>query len=551
MSDPSDSTSELTKEVTYLRARLDELETTTGKSNSFDALTFERAARRDAILLCSLDCIVTIDCDGRVLEFNPASEKTFGRTRSEVLGKKMVDLIVPPTLREAHENGMKRYLASGEGPVLNKRIEITAIRSDGQEFPVELTITPFQIGEKEAFTAYIRDITERKRSAEILRETENRLREAHRMEAVGKLAGGIAHDFNNLLTVVIGSAQLLETTHDSVGVNALASNILESAQRAAQLTRRLLTFSRKQIIELVPVDLSDVVRKSEEMLKRLIPDEVELVLDLALDLKAIRGTCVQIDQLTMNLVGNSGKAIEGTGQIRLATKSVQLSSQELLRADMKPGEYILLEVHDTGCGMTDEVKSHVFEPFYTTASSEKGSGLGLATVYGIVLGSGGAIRVESEIGKGTTFSIYFPALDESPNIQKSQANNANFIGSGETILVVEDEDAVRALVSRILNSEGYNVLEASDGPEALLISEKTHKGPIHLLISDILMPNTDGRDLAYQLSRARSEMKVLLISGFAESVSAEGNTKDKTFRFLPKPFLPNKLKNMVRVILGS
>jgi two-component system cell cycle sensor histidine kinase/response regulator CckA len=551
LSDPTDRTDELVEEVAFLRARLKELEEANVTSRLLDNLLFANAARRDAILQCSLDCIVTIDSDGLIIEFNRAAEETFGHTRNEVLGRKMAELIVPPALRDAHEQGMKHYLSTGEGPVLNKRIEITAIRSSGQEFPVELTITPFQIEDKEAFTAFIRDITERKRAAETLRETEHQLREAHKMEAVGKLAGGIAHDFNNLLTVVIGSSELIQTTNDAVVINELTSEIQEAAQRAAQLTKQLLTFSRKQVTELIAVDLNDVVSGSEETLRQLIPAEIELVLDLELDLKAILGTRTQVDQVTMNLVVNSGNAIEGAGQIRVITKSIELSSSEVLSSDMAPGEYILLRVDDTGCGMTEEVKSRIFEPFYTTAKPGEGTGLGLATVYGIVLESGGFMHVDSDVGHGTSFSIYFPALDSPAATKAPQAEAWNFTGGAETVLVVEDEDSVRALVSRILKSEGYNVLEASSGPQAVLISEQTYKGPIHLLISDILMPNTDGRDLAHQLSRARPELKVLLISGFAENVSTEGRSHDKAARFLAKPFVPAELKTLVRSILDK
>lgn len=551
MSNSTYEVKELTEEAASLRARIKELEDTKGESDLLDHPLSESAAGRNAILQCSLDCIVTIDSDGLIMEFNPAAEETFGHTRIEVLGKKMANLIVPPALRDAHEQGMRHYLASGEGTVLNKRIEITAIRSNGQEFPVELAIAPFRIEGKEAFTAFIRDITDRKRAEETLRETERQLRQAHKMEAVGKLAGGIAHDFNNLLTVVIGSSELLETTNDPVVINELASDIQGAAERAAQLTRQLLTFSRKQVTELSAVDLNDVVNASEETLRRLIPSEVELVLDLEPNLKAILGNLIQIDQVTMNLVVNSGNAIEGAGQIRVVTKSVELSSSEVISPEMAPGDYILFEVQDTGSGMTEEVKSRIFEPFYTTANPGEGTGLGLATVYGIILESGGFMHVESDVGIGTTFSIYFPGLDSSEAINEPEAETWNFTGGAETVLVVEDEGSVRALVSRILKSEGYHVLEASNGPEAVSISEQTYKGPIHLLISDILMPNTDGRDLAHKLSLSRPDLKVLLMSGFAENVSTEGRTHDKSSQFIAKPFVPAELKNLVRSILDN
>lgn len=551
MSDTNPVAEKLIADVDALRARIREFEEVNGKSGLLDHFFSDSAARRDAVLQCSLDCIVTIDSDGLIMEFNPAAEETFGYTRDEVLGKEMSKLIVPPSLRSAHQQGLKHYLLSGEGPVLNQRIEITAVRSNGQEFPVELAITPFRVGEGEAFTGFIRDITERKKAAETLRETEQQLREAHKMEAVGKLAGGIAHDFNNLLTVVIGCSELLETTSDTAEITELGLDIKEAAQRAAQLTRQLLAFSRKQVTELVATDLNDVLARSEETLKRLVPAEVEIALDLAPDLKAILGNVTQIDQVIMNLVGNSGKAIEGAGQIRVVTRSIVMSSGETLSPEMPPGHYILLQVHDTGFGMTEEVQSRIFEPYYTTAKPGEGTGLGLATVYGIVLQSGGFMHVDSEVGLGTSFSVYFPALNSSVAIDELDSDTWSFIGGAETVLVVEDEQKVRALVSRILKSEGYHVVEASNGPQAISISEQTYKGPIHLLISDILMPNMDGRDLAHQLSGSRPELKVLLMSGFAENLSAEGRTHDKSVRFLAKPFVPAELKRLVRSILDD
>jgi two-component system, cell cycle sensor histidine kinase and response regulator CckA len=540
------------EEIASLRARLKKLDVAKTKSDSLDQDLSENAARRDAILQCSLDCIITIDSDGLIMEFNPAAEETFGYTRDEVLGKEMANLIVPPSLQAAHHQGLKHYLASGEGPVLNQRIEITAVRSNGEEFPVELAITPFQFRNEPAFTGFIRDITERKRAEATLRETERQLREAHKMEAVGKLAGGIAHDFNNLLTVVIGSSELLESTNDTAAINRLAENIQEAAQRAARLTNQLLTFSRKQVTDPVAVDLNNLVSNAEETLRRLIPAEIELQLDLEPNLKAILGDFTQVDQVIMNLIVNSGKAIEGAGQIRVVTRGVELTSDDVLNRDMAPGDYTLLEVHDTGIGMTKEVQSRIFEPFFTTADVGDGTGLGLATVYGIVLECGGVMNVESDVGHGTSFSIYFPALDSpTAGLEQPQLKPPLSDGGGETVLVVEDEDSVRALVLRILQNEGYNVLEARDGPQAISISDQTHKGPIDMLISDILMPNTDGRDLAHQLLRSRPDLKVLLMSGFAETISTEGRPHDQSFRFLGKPFVPSELKTLVRNILDD
>jgi signal transduction histidine kinase len=446
---------------------------------------------------------------------------------------------------------MERYLETGEGPVLNQRIEITAVRSNGEEFPVELAITPFQFGGREEFTGFIRDISGRKKAEETLRETEHQLREAHKLEAVGKLAGGIAHDFNNLLTVVIGSSELLETTNDIDEISELGLDIKEAAQRAAQLTKQLLAFSRRQVTELVATDLNTVLSSSEVTLRRLIPNEVQLIVDVTPGLKAVMGDVTQLEQVIMNLVVNSGKAIKGAGHVRVVTRSVYLTSAELVAPDMTPGEYIVLEVRDTGSGMTDEVKARIFEPFYTTAEPGKGTGLGLATVYGIVLQSGGGIHVDSEVGRGTCFSIYFPALSHSAVPSEPSIGTWVPSGGAETILVVEDEAKVRGLVSRILKADGYHVLEASNGHQALVISEQEPRGPIHMLISDILMPNMDGRDLAFQLARSRPNLKVILMSGFAENLSPGLGTSQNPSAFLAKPFVPAELSRLVRTTLDD
>ena len=551
MSKTTSGNSEPLENIDPPRSPLKEFEEPNITSDSVAQVVADNATRRDAILKSSLDCIVTIDSAGLIMEFNPAAEQTFGYTRDEALGQQMANLIVPPSLRAAHEQGLKHYLASGEGPVLNTRIEITAIRSNGQEFPVELAITPFHLGGRAEFTAFIRDLTEVKKSEATLRETERQLREAHKMEAVGKLAGGIAHDFNNLLTVVIGSSELLESTNDATLVNQLAADIKDSAQRAARLTRQLLTFSRKQVTELVAVDLNASVSNAEETLRRLTAAEIELKLDLEPNLRSILGDLAQIDQVVMNLVVNSGNAIEGTGQISVATRSVELGPDSMPNRDIPPGSYILLEVRDTGRGMTKEGQSRIFEPFFTTADIGEGTGLGLATLYGIVLECGGFMNVESDVGHGTTFSIYFPALDSPATPNEPELGAWNSAGGGETILVVEDENSVRSLISRILRSEGYNVLEASDGPQATSISEQMQTETIDLLVSDILMPNTDGRDLAQQLSSTRPDLKVLLISGFAENVTTENRPHDSSTRFLAKPFVPSELKALVRDILDD
>ena len=380
------------------------------------------------------------------------------------------------------------------------------------------------------------------------------------MEAVGRLAGGVAHDFNNILTVIHLSARLLERElHPQDPLLVHVQRIREAGQRATNLTKRLLTFSfttgRKEIIEPQRLDLNEVVSEMSRMLERIIGEDVELVLDLADDLWPLYIDPTQMEQVIMNLVVNARDAMPQGGRLTVRTANATLDETHTAQhVEAQPGEYVLLTISDTGIGMDDEVKSHIFEPFFTTKGPGKGTGLGLATVHGIVKQNQGHIEVRSEPGQGTSLDIYLPRspqVAELPHLLseiETQAPAAS--DGGQTILIVEDEGDVLSLAAQILKAHGYRVLTAADGPQALLIGQ-AHKDPIHLLITDVIMPQMDGSTLAQQLCAQRPEMRVLYVSGYADERISQHGVLEAGTTFLGKPFSVEALIDKVRQVLAS
>jgi len=538
---------QLESELRFLREQVARLEAAaTGGARDFAAS--ESDTRRAAILHSTLDCIVTVDEHGRILEFNPAAEATFGHAASAVLGRSIGEVIVPHALRAAHEAGFAKYLATGHGPVLNQRLEITALRADGREFPVELSITPYVVGTRRYFTAYLRDLSARKAAEEALRASEAALLQAQKMEAIGKLAGGIAHDFNNLLTVIVGYCEILELGSDSaLTVRSTAGEIRRAGERAAALTRQLLAFSRKQRMELVPLDLNRVVSEAAALLGRVIGETIELRLELDAGLCTVRADPIQLEQVLINLAVNSKDAMPRGGRLTLRTRSALLGAERSGAAlELPEGRCAILEVVDTGIGMAPLVRAHAFEPFFTTKGVGQGTGLGLATAYGIVRQSAGAIELESEPDKGTTARIYLPATDEKAESCTERGHDARSMGGPQTLLLVEDEDLVRGLVRQVLEAQGYRVLEAAHGPAALAL-ERTHAHEqLHLLVTDMVMPRMDGPTLALALRAHRADLPVLFMSGYSDTGPRNVATELPRSSFLQKPFAPAQLACAVR-----
>jgi PAS domain S-box-containing protein len=396
------------------------------------------------------------------------------------------------------------------------------------------------------------DITARKQVEEALKDSEEQLRQAQKMEAVGKLAGGVAHDFNNLLTVINGHTDLsLRHLNNGDPLYRKLKAIREAGERATSLTRQLLAFSRKQILQPKVLDLNQVVFETNKILRPLIGEDIDLLIGLTPDLGTVKADPNQIEQVLMNLAINARDAMPKGGKLTIETDNIYLDeSYTAHHFSVTPGRYIVLAVSDTGCGMDEATQSHIFEPFFTTKGVGKGTGLGLSTVYGIVKQSGGHLWVYSEVGRGTTFKIYLPRVDSpSEGLKLSPEENGLQTGT-ETVLLVEDEETVRDMTREILQESGYQVLEAKHGHEALLIADQ-YPGVIHLMLSDVVMPQMSGRELAEQLSPLRKDMKVLYMSGYTDDAIVHHGVLDEGMAFIEKPFTPHGLAHKIREALNA
>lgn len=676
-------------------------------------------ARKRAILESALDCIITMDHKGLIVDWNPAAETAFGYSYEEAVGKVMADLIIPMRYREHHRQGLARYLATGEARVLGNRLELSAIRADGTEFPVELTITRIELEGNPMFTGYLRDIMarketesrlaaqyavtralsesnavsegaskslqavceslgweygslwtvdrgsnvlrcsqvwlapgahadefesvsrqsvfrpgiglpgrvwndgqpiwiadvvedtnfpraaiaarvdlhggcafpirlgsevlgvmeffsrsirepnpdllammvtigsqigqfmERKRVEEALGESEEQLRQSQKLEAIGQLAGGVAHDFNNLLTVIGGYSSILlgKLPKQSPHLSSI-QEIKKASDRASGLTRQLLAFSRKQILQPIVLDLNIVVTDLEKMVRRLIGEDITLLTITSPILGKVKADPGQIEQVLLNLIVNARDAMPDGGRLTIETTNTVLSADQALSHAAVGGPYVMLAVSDTGCGMDADLQKHVFEPFFTTKAAGKGTGLGLATVYGIVKQSEGHIWLYSEPGKGTSFKIYLPRVDEIVADQANAAGMPLAAKGTETLLLVEDEDQVRRIVQAILEQQGYDVLAAANGEEALKLA-KLHGPKIHLLMTDVVMPQMSGRELAQELTALRPQLKVLYMSGYTDDAIVRHGLLDASLSFIQKPFDAATAARKVREVLDS
>jgi two-component system cell cycle sensor histidine kinase/response regulator CckA len=514
-----------------------------------ERLRAESALRRSegrmkSVLDAAPDAVIGMNAQGLVVSWNPRAEAIFGWSGSEAVGRRLAELIIPPRHGETHAEGLARFLATGEGPVIGRRIELGALRRDGSEFPVELTITVFKEGDATLFSAFVADITERKR-------LEAQLLHSQKMDSVGRLAGGVAHDFNNLLGVITGYGELLgKRIPDDPQLKKYVSDILRAAERAAGLTRQLLAFSRKQVLQPQILDLNTLVGEMEKMLRRLIGEDVQLITVFDDRLQRVQADPGQIEQVLMNLAVNARDAMPRGGRLTIETANLDLdATYARSRPDVKPGPYVMLAVSDTGHGMDPEVLGHIFEPFFTTKEPGKGTGLGLSTVHGIVKQSGGHIFVYSEPNHGTTFKVYLPRLEEVETVaEATSAPEARVQQGSETVLLVEDEESLRSIVREILEASGYTVIEARHAGHALGIAEG-HPAPIHLLITDVVMPGMSGRELAERLAALHAETRVLYMSGYTDDAVVLHGVLAADVAFLQKPFTVEALARKVREVL--
>ncbi|TKB64813.1 MAG: PAS domain S-box protein [Nitrospira sp.] len=704
-----------------LRAEHRQAQQESAWAKAAEAALLQSQERNRAIVDTALDGVITIDSTGMVTDWNAQATAIFGWSREDAMGRALSETIIPERDRQAHEHGLREFLRTETGAILNRRIEIIARHKDGRELPVELSVSPAKIGDAYIFSAFIRDITDRRRAERrlasqyavtrvlaeattleeavpkiiqaigeslewdlglfwrvdkaaevlrcldhwkapsvpadpftldtwqrvftrgqglpgriwatgkpawvadvtidtnfprgaqarqvgfhgafgfpiligseiegvielfsrqvrqsdeellrmvediglkigqfgerartegVLRETEAQLRQAQKMEAVGRLAGGMAHDFNNLLTVIRGySDLLLGRLGPSDAMRKDVEEVKKAADRASGLTRQLLAFSRRQFIAAKVLDLNALVANMDGMLRRLIGEDiVEFNAELDASLGAIKADPGQVEQVIMNLVVNARDAMPKGGRLTIETKNVTIGDEVRLDVvGVAPGSYVLLTVRDNGHGMDAETRSHLFEPFFTTKEKGKGTGLGLSTVYGIVKQSGGNITVESAPGRGATFRIYFPRVEQKAEVVEGSAEAISPARGRETILLVEDEPAVRGLVHETLRLHGYTVLEARHGIEALLTSAK-YVGPIHLLLTDVVMPQMSGPEVAEKILTIRPEIKVLYMSGYPDHPVFDQGGLSRQTGFLPKPFSPPVLTQKVREVLDS
>lgn len=674
-------------------------------------------ARTRAILEAAMDCIITMNHEGKVVDWNPAAERTFGYSREEAVGAEMAELIIPQRYQKRHRLGLARCLATGKGLILGKRLEMSASRKDGSEFPVELTITRIHLDGHAMFTGYLQDITARKKAEtrlsaqyevtralaesnsidevalkilqalsesagweygslwtidrksnvlrclevwqapdmevheladpvkqpvftegnglpgkvwennapvwvsevqaadfpfiariaaaglrsgcafpirlrqdvlgvveffsrtvrepdaelmammvtmgsqigqfiertrveEALGESEEQLRQSQKLEAIGQLAGGIAHDFNNLLTVICGYSSILlgklpkESPHRSS-----MEEIKKAGDRASGLTRQLLAFSRKQILQPKILDLNEVVTDMEKLVRRLIGEDIDLLTLTSPGLGKVKADPGQIEQVLLNLIVNARDAMPQGGKVTIETSNVVQSHEYAQRHGTRPGDYVLMAVSDTGEGIDSAIQPRIFEPFFTTKASGQGTGLGLATVYGIVKQSGGNIWVYSERGQGTTFKIFLPRIGETGELELSQSDSVVPVGT-ELILLVEDEEQVRDILAQILEGQGYQVLAASNGEEALQFSRDPFND-IKLMVTDVVMPQMSGRELAEHVAKLRPNLPVLFMSGYTDDAIVRHGLLDEKLNFIQKPFDSVSVARKVRDVLDS
>ena len=463
----------------------------------------------------------------RILAVNHAALTRYGYTRPEFLALTSLDL--------GAEDASAAVRAGDPGTAVHRR-------EDGTLFDVEVSADDMEFEGRPARLVLARDVTER-------RQLEDQLRHSQKMEAVGRLAGGIAHDFNNLLTAILGYCQLLERELDG---HPAASDVVEvrrAAERAAALTQQLLAFSRKQVLQVRPVTLDSVVGEVEQMLRRMIGEDIELVTVLPGHLAPVLADPNQLEQVIINLAINARDAMPHGGRLTIATAAVSPDDAAVRpHLDQAPDRYVRLEVTDTGTGMDAETMAHIFEPFFTTKGVGRGTGLGLAMAYGIVKQLGGSIDVDSRVGEGTSFRIYLPRATEGE--QAARPRPTPVPRGTETVLLVEDEETVRSLAQRVLQSQGYNVLDARAGSEALTV-RAGYSGSIDLLLTDVIMPGMSGRELAERLIPKDEKMRVLYMSGYTDDAILRRGIFERGTAYIQKPFTPDALARRVREVLDA
>ena len=486
---------------------------------------------------------ISMSRNGRIVYANPA----YIQKAEELSGVSTIDLFAPRSREEFQERAQRRE----QGLPVSQDFEAVGRRADGSEFPMRLAVRAMQFVEGPALVAFITDLTASRRAEAERLQLEQQFQQAQKLESIGRLAGGVAHDFNNLLTVINGYGDLLLGEYQKEDpARKWVEEICRAGERAVNLTSQLLAFSRKQMVQPRPVYPHKLVAENHAMLQRLIGEDIELVAQSDPSGWPVMADPNQMHQVLMNLAVNARDAMPGGGTLSIRTANVE--ADETYAAGFPGialGQYVLLRVSDTGVGIAKEIQHRIFDPFFTTKAEGEGTGLGLSTVYGIVRQVGGSIAVRSETGCGTTFEIHLPRLEEAVVTGASVAGGTAPARGSETVLVVEDQDPVRSLTVTILKEHGYRVLDAAQGSDALLVVER-YAGPIHLLLTDVVMPHMSGKELADRLKPLRPEMKVLYMSGYTADVIGRRERVESDAPYLAKPFAPEALAAKVREVLG-
>ena len=486
--------------------------------------------------------IFIVDVETRkITDANPAALKLIGCTREEVVGSVCHKYVCPAEQGRCPVIDLRRSVDNAERVLL---------AANGEAIPVIKYVAPVMLNNRECLIESVIDISGLKKAELALKHSSEELRQAQKMDALGRLAGGVAHDFNNLLTSILGFSRLaIDELPQNHPVIADIEEVIQGAERAAKLTRQLLAFGRKQLMQIVALDLNTVVVSMDQLLRRILGEDIELVTLLGDELGSIKADTGCIEQIVLNLSINARDAMPRGGKLTIQTEYVKVDDHNGLQyPGLAPGDYVLLRVQDNGCGMSKEIKDHIFEPFFTTKGSGKGTGLGLSTVYGIVQQCSGHIELISEEGNGAEFRIYFPRV-ESPAEQAAQVEDSVLPGGAESVLVVEDDEAVRKYTTRVLDSLGYKVFEATNGAQALEIC-KLRREPFDLVLTDVVMPQMSGRDFIDQLRKTGgNQFKILYMTGFAQDMVTHHGIVEGRDPVLLKPFTRESLALKIRHVL--
>ncbi|NNE54118.1 MAG: PAS domain S-box protein [Sulfitobacter sp.] len=507
--------------------------------------SLEDSALLTAILDAAADAIIVANAEGMIRRANAAAGNLFQYDPAELVGQS-VNILMPAALADGHDGFMQHHMKTGENRIIGIGREVEGLRSDGREFPLHLSVGEAEVAGETLFVGILHDLTQR-------RATLDALSRSQRLDAIGRMTGGIAHDFNNLLTVVIGNLELLDMRNPSDQQRQLITDALEAAEMGADLTSRLLVFARKSNLSPVEADLTALCEETLLILRRTMGASVRIKTQYASDLNRVMVDPVQLQSALMNLALNARDAMKDGGELLISVSNVTIDDTYIAQeTDIAPGHYVRLSVSDDGAGMSPEAQRRAFEPFFTTKSGSGGTGLGLAMVYGFVRQSGGHITLYSEEGHGTSFGLYFPAVDGSPQVPGETEQGAlalSEIGAGRRVLVVEDNPKVRKLAVQRMRDLGFETYEAESGDIALAMLEKGLQ--VDLIFSDLVMPGRlNGYELAAEVNRLHPELKILLTSGYASDVVTGAMAHDRPFEILHKPYRIAELSRRLQTLFG-